>query len=84
MLFDYNKMHLKSSKAALGAAVVDDIFAVILLAIFSLAVQGGLLGSLDGIVIQEHGSSISWALISIIGSFVIMGIGGYYAMRPFM
>ena len=28
MLFAYNKMHLKSSKAALGAAVVDDIFEV--------------------------------------------------------
>jgi Kef-type K+ transport system membrane component KefB len=34
MLLTYNKMHLKSSKATLGAAIVDDVFAVILLSLF--------------------------------------------------
>lgn len=82
MLFAYNKMHLKSSKAALGAAVADDIFAVILLAIFSLSVQAGLLGVVDGAVLQDHGTSVGFAIFSIVIAFIVMSGVGYYCMRP--
>lgn len=36
MLFSYQKMHLRSSKATLGAAVIDDILAVIFLSLFMI------------------------------------------------
>ena len=84
MLFSYNKMHLKSSKAALGAAVVDDIFAVILLSIFSLSVQAGLLGCMESDVMPTHGSSLGVSLVCIVCAFVVMSGFGYYCVRPFM
>lgn len=84
MLFAYNKMHLKSSKAALGAAVVDDIFAVILLSVFSLTVQAGLLGHVDSAMLQGHGSSLSMAILSIVVSFIVMVTVGYYCVGPFI
>jgi Kef-type K+ transport system membrane component KefB len=84
MLFAYNKMHLKSSKAALGAAVADDIFAVILLSVFSLSVQAGLLGVVDGALLQGHGSSMLVSLFFIMFAFVVMSGVGYYCVRPFI
>jgi Kef-type K+ transport system membrane component KefB len=84
MLFAYNKMHLKSSKAALGAAVADDIFAVVLLSVFSLSVQAGLLGTVDGVLLQGHGSSLFAALIFIVIAFMVMGVAGYYCVAPFI
>ena len=84
MLFAYNKMHLKSSKAALGAAVADDIFAVILLSLFSLSVQAGLLGTTDDILLQDHGSSLIVSLFFIVFAFVAMSVVGYYVVRPFL
>jgi Kef-type K+ transport system membrane component KefB len=84
MLFAYNKMHLKSSKAALGAAVADDIFAVVLLSVFSLSVQAGLLGTVDGVLLQGHGSSLSASLVLIVIAFVVMGAVGYYCVAPFV
>lgn len=84
MLFAYNKMHLKSSKAALGAAVADDIFAVVLLSLFSLSVQAGLLGAVDGALLQGHGSSIFASLLSIVFAFIVMSVVGYYVVRPFI
>lgn len=82
MLFAYNKMHLKSSKAALGAAVADDIFAVVLLALFSLSVQAGLLGNFVDTPVQAHGSSLGFSLFSIFFAFAVMIVAGYYVVRP--
>lgn len=84
MLVSYNKMHLRSSKAALGAAVVDDIFAVILLALFSLGLQSGLFGSFEGGLLQTHTPSIMSSLFFMIVGFVVMGVFGYFIMRPLM
>ncbi|HLW72697.1 MAG TPA: cation:proton antiporter [Candidatus Babeliales bacterium] len=84
MLFAYNKMHLKSSKAALGAAVADDIFAVILLALFSLSAQAGLLGHVDVALVQGHGPSLLTSLFCIVFAFVVMSVAGYYFVRPFI
>jgi len=84
MLFAYNKMHLKSSKAALGAAVADDIFAVVLLSIFSLSIQAGLLGDGDSVLLEGHGSSPLVSLGFIIFAFVVMSVVGYYFVRPFI
>lgn len=84
MLFAYNKMHLKSSKAALGAAVADDIFAVILLAVFSLSAQAGLLGCVDGAMLQGHGASVFTSLLCIVIAFIVMSVAGYYCVVPFL
>lgn len=84
MLFAYNKMHLKSSKAALGAAVADDIFAVILLSVFSLSVQAGVFGNVGGDFTQGHGSSLGVSLLFIIVAFGVMSGVGYYCVRPFI
>ena len=84
MLFSYNKMHLKSSKAALGAAVVDDIFAVILLALFSLSAQAGLLGKFEGAQLHGHESSLGFSLLSIVFAFIVMTVFGCYCVRPFI
>lgn len=48
MLVNMQKMHLKSSQATLGAAIVDDIVAVILVSFFMMVVQMGLLGDISG------------------------------------
>jgi Kef-type K+ transport system membrane component KefB len=84
MLFSYNKMHLKSSKAALGAAVADDIFAVILLSLFSLSVQAGLLGTFDDGLLHDHAVSLWGALSAMVVVFVLMSGVGYYVVRPFI
>ena len=82
MLFAYDKMHLKSSKASLAAAVADDIFAVVLLALFSLAVQAGLLGQMSGEFMQGHGTSLGVSLLFIAIAFAVMSGVGYYCVRP--
>ena len=55
MLFAYKKMHLKSSKAALGAAVVDDIFAVILLSLFFVSITSGIFGGQEITAVTGNG-----------------------------
>jgi len=78
MLFSRNKMHLQSSKATLGAAVIDDIFAVILLAIFFIFLQSGVLGITKDIIIPEHTSGIASAITYIVFAFAILCLVGYF------
>ena len=49
MLVSSNKMHLKSSQATLGAAIIDDIVAVILVSLFMMSVQTGVFGKVPGL-----------------------------------
>ncbi len=59
MLFERRKMNLRSSKATLGAAVIDDIIAVIIVSLFFLIVQTGMLGSYSiSFASGHHHSSI--------------------------
>lgn len=80
MLLTYNKMHLKSSKATLGAAIVDDVFAVILLSLFFVITQESVQMHGEG----HHASSIWHALSSMfvvmVGFFVI----GRWIVAPCM
>jgi len=46
MLFASHKMHLRSSQATLGAAIIDDVIAVILLSVFLICMQTGMFGAL--------------------------------------
>jgi Kef-type K+ transport system membrane component KefB len=86
MLCAFNKMHLKSSKATLGAAVIDDIIAVILLSIFFLYVQAGLFG--NDIVRADlgnvHTTSIGYAMGCLVAAFTFLMVVGYYVVAPFI
>ena len=78
MLFSYNKMHLRSSKATLGAAVIDDIVAVILVSIFFLAVQSGIFSHKGGAAVSaHHGTSVTQALGAMGIAFAAIVLFGY-------
>lgn len=82
MLVSSNKMHLKSSQATLGAAIVDDILAVILLSFFMMSVQSGLFGKIDGLIVSSHTSSIGRSLLfMIVSGFVIISFG-FFLIPP--
>lgn len=83
MLITRNKMQLRSSKATLGAAIVDDIFAVILLSVFFIAVQSGTFGSIAGYAIEVCQPSLWQAFASMIGACVVM-IGWGMLVTPFL
>lgn len=76
MLFSYNKMHLKSSKATLGAAVIDDIVAVILVSLFFLMVQSGYF-SFKTEAIVRHSVTLTQALAAMGVAFIAIILFGY-------
>jgi Kef-type K+ transport system membrane component KefB len=53
-----------------------------LLAVFSLSVQAGMLGEVDGLLLQGHGNSVGFAMLSIVIAFIVMSSVGYYIVRP--
>lgn len=73
MLVSQKKMHLKSSKATLGAAIIDDVFAVILLSLFFIVFQqeaGGAVG--------HHTASIWTSLSYMLGAGIAIFLTGHY------
>jgi len=84
MLFAREKMHLKSSKATLGAAIIDDILAVILLSIFFICLQSGVFGDVSGLMIRDlgHGNGIVSTFVYMIVSFAVIFGFGYYVIPP--
>lgn len=73
MLVSQKKMHLKSSKATLGAAIIDDVFAVILLSLFFILFQqktGGAAG--------HHALSIWTSLSYMLGAGIAIFVTGNY------
>jgi Kef-type K+ transport system membrane component KefB len=73
MLVSQKKMHLKSSKATLGAAIIDDVFAVILLSLFFIVFQqeaGGAIG--------HHSASIWTSLSYMLGAGIAIFLTGHY------
>jgi Kef-type K+ transport system membrane component KefB len=84
MFFSQKKMHLQSSKATLGAAIIDDIFAVILLALFMMGLQTGLFGNSIHVTVAQHTSGVLDALGYMVLAFVAFGIVGYFGMVPFV
>jgi len=84
MLFARHKMHLKSSKATLGAAIIDDVLAVVLLSIFFITLKSGVFGEVTGSAIADmsYTSGIFYALISMLVSFAVIFIFGYFIIPP--
>lgn len=79
MLFASHKMHLRSSQATLGAAIIDDVIAVVLLSVFLMVLQAGLLGELPaGYSLPE--SSLGLALGRMVFAFIALFLVGYFVM----
>lgn len=83
MLVSSNKMHLKSSQATLGAAIVDDIVAVILVSLFMMGVQTGIFGPTGGVssraLQQMHHTGLWHSLIyMVLCSIVILAFGFFF------
>ena len=82
MLISQKKMHLRSSKATMGAAIVDDILAIILFSIFIVLLQTGLLGKIHCATNVGHYGGITSSLLNMLLVFVIMFVGGKYFIKP--
>lgn len=81
LLIATKRMQLRSSKVTLGAAVIDDILAVILVSIFFVALQSGILGMTTSALTAHHGSFIR-SVSSLIGiCFALLGFG-YFIIAP--
>ena len=78
MLISQNKMNLRSSKATMGAAIVDDILAVILFSIFIVLLQGGMLGTAHSFETIGHCPGIANSLAYMFITFLIMFLFGRY------
>lgn len=83
MLVSSNKMHLKSSQATLGAAIIDDIVAVIFVSFFTMSVQSGVFGKVEGLsqhaLQHAHNASLSSALLyMVLSSIVIVAFGFFF------
>lgn len=84
MLVSQRKMHLKSSKATLGAAIIDDIFSVVLLSIFFIALQAGTFGVFTGVLHAAHDITIAEAIVYMLVSFAVIFFTGYFVIPPIL
>ena len=82
-LFSYNKMHLRSSKVTLGAAIIDDIFAVFLLSFFFILLQSGTFGQVECFLDHCHTKTFGEALVYMIFAFSVLFLTGYYIIPQF-
>ncbi len=81
MLVSQKKMHLKSSKATLGAAIIDDVFAVILLSLFFILVQQESLGVGTALeAAPHHGGSLLVSLSYMLFAGIIIFLTGYFVI----
>lgn len=85
MLVSMQKMHLKSSQATLGAAIVDDIVAVVLVSLFMMMVQMGVLGDIPGmpdhaLETAHHSGGLGAALGLMVLCAVVMVAVGIFVM----
>lgn len=85
MLVAQNKMGLRSSKATLGAAIIDDILAVIILSLFLIFIKSGYLGSCSFLESSDlHQSSLSMLLLKIGITFITFFAFGLTVIPVFM
>ena len=82
VLISYGKMSLRPSKATVGAAIIDDILAIILFSVFMILLQGGALGQAYCTNDQGSCGSINQSLIRMLIAFIIMFIIGKLIIEP--
>jgi Kef-type K+ transport system membrane component KefB len=73
MLLAQEKMHLRTSKATLGAAIVDDIVAVILLSLFMVWMQAG-----------GFGMQTVWSIGYMAAAIIVLCLIGRWILKPFI
>ncbi len=81
MLVSQQKMHFKFAKATMGAAIIDDILAIIIFSIFTITLQSGILGKGYCVTKFGHQSSIISSLLYMILSFAIMFVVGKFVIK---
>ncbi len=84
VLVSSHRMHLKSSQATLGAAIVDDIIAVILLSLFMMSLQTGIFGITSTSIVSSSGGvgSLGISLVYMVMSALVIGSFGYFVIPP--
>jgi len=83
MFFAQNRMHLKTSKATLGAAIIDDIAAVVALSVFFICYNNGMFGAVaQDAVAVHHADGVIWAFVYMIVSFAVIFFTGYFIIPP--
>lgn len=82
LFFAKKKLHLRSAKATLGAAIVDDVFAMLLLSFFMIGVQSGFFGS--DIVFSGHDIPLAQAIVRLIICFITMFVFGFFISKRVM
>lgn len=80
MLFAAQKMHLKSSRATLGAAVIDDIIAVLFLSLFMILLDTGFFGNGAAVAVHTSPGNLWGALGSIFGVLASLIAVGYFCI----
>ena len=82
ILVGQKKMHLRFSKATMGAAIIDDILAVALFSVFIILMQSGVFGK--SICTSEigHCISLSESLIRMVLAFALMMLIGKFFIAP--
>lgn len=82
VLVSYGKMSLRPSKATIGAAIIDDILAIILFSVFMILLQGGALGQTYCSSGQGGCGNISYALLRMFIAFLLMFVIGKIIIEP--
>jgi len=84
MLFAQKKIHLRSSKATLGAAIIDDVLAVVLLSVFFILIQSCILVAPAGldVIAHTHCQGILQSIINMFVAFILIFTSGYYVIPP--
>lgn len=82
MLMSYKKMSTRPAKATVGAAIIDDILAIIIFSIYMIFLQGGIFGKNISIAEIEGGRTITESLIRMSLTFTLMFMIGKYFIEP--
>lgn len=82
MLISYKKMSTRPAKATIGAAIIDDILAIIIFSIYMILLQGGVFGGNICTTEIVHGTGITESLIRMGLTFILMFILGKYLIEP--
>lgn len=71
---DFNKLHIKEAKVVLGAAVIDDVLGLLILAVITAIATVGSIGTLDIVIITAKAFGFLFGGI-IIGSYIAKNLG---------
>lgn len=71
---DFNKLHIKEAKVVLGAAIIDDVLGLLILAVITAIATVGSIGTLDIVIITAKAFGFLFGGI-IVGSYIAKNLG---------